>query len=179
MSHIFSYITLSTIQLIILVACIILLTRDVKRRGGLCVNFIHSHQTITLLLCSIFSLGNFSELTYFRCHFTLPSNGFNFASDLFHFAWDTKIYLVISGVPILLQAGTVFLGKQASVDFHAQVSSNDRHQHISHWKRCFDSLRTYLGEARKIMQTANIFDSSLWRRDNCFLFPRCRCDAHH
>ena len=86
LSHIFSYITLSTIQLIILVACIILLTRDVKRRGGLCVNFIHSHQTITLLLCSIFSLGNFSELTYFRCHFTLPSNGFNFASDLFHIA---------------------------------------------------------------------------------------------
>ena len=63
---------MSSIQLIILVACIFLLVRDIKRRGGLCSNFIHSHQAITLLLCSIFSICNYLSNNMFRGHFTLP-----------------------------------------------------------------------------------------------------------
>ena len=54
---IFSYIVLSIIQLVILVACIKLWVRDIKRRGGACVNFLHSHQAIILMLCSVFSVG--------------------------------------------------------------------------------------------------------------------------
>lgn len=53
----YSYIVLSTIQLVILVACINLWIRDIKRRGGACINFLHSHQAIVLMLCSVFSLG--------------------------------------------------------------------------------------------------------------------------
>ena len=55
--HPYSYIVLSTIQLVILVACINLWVRDIKRRGGACINFVHSHQAIILMLCSVFSVG--------------------------------------------------------------------------------------------------------------------------
>ena len=56
-SNFYSYIVLSSIQLVILVACINLWIRDIKRRGGACINFLHSHQAIVLMLCSVFSLG--------------------------------------------------------------------------------------------------------------------------
>jgi hypothetical protein len=42
----------------LLCICIALLKLDVQRRGSICANFLHSYQSIILLLCIIFCVGN-------------------------------------------------------------------------------------------------------------------------
>jgi hypothetical protein len=47
----------------LLCICIALLILDVKRRGSLCANFMHSYQAIILVLCIIFCVGNIYIIT--------------------------------------------------------------------------------------------------------------------
>ncbi len=59
-----------------------------------------------------------------------------------HFDGDTKIHLFLFSLLILLQTGSVFYGKQATVDVHAKVSDDDRRQHYGHWRHHFNTIRS-------------------------------------
>ena len=53
----YEYIGLAVIGLIIVCVCVVLLFKDMRRKGGLSLAFLKQHQTVILGLCTIFSLG--------------------------------------------------------------------------------------------------------------------------
>lgn len=129
-NKLYRYIALSSFQAVLFVVCLVLLFKDMRKKGGLSWSFLKQHQTVMIILCALFSLGKISpKITQImiRSGDSLPRPRRETSCGLLHRVGIFEVHLLLSDVPVLLQGRTAIPAKQGQVASFLENTTLGRH----------------------------------------------------